>query len=291
MSKINFFLSMVLLESFFCYFCPLNSFKITNEISYMKKIILFVIALCFGVSTFAQPYYGAGKMYVGPSIAGGFLNSQVPKWEEGMFRVSPQASVGAFVGYSFSDLFGIQGEVLYNGSFSDWKSNNIDVPVILTVQFFDHQHFGLGLMYHHPFNTLGNIQGFVDYDVKTTQSSNLYAIAEFSTLTERIFKIGNIVIFTGEITKTRAFFKFGYALLPTKANVSINANYLGIIADHPNKISFSPFFFEFGLRYNFLGMHEDYNYKKSNSKSGRVGKSKGMKKGKNKRKSSSRSRR
>lgn len=167
----------------------------------MKKIILFVIALCFGVSTFAQPYYGAGKTYIGPSIAGGFLNSQVPKWEEGMFRVSPQASVGAFVGYSFSDLFGIQGEVLYNGSFSDWKSNNIDVPVILTVQFFDHQHFGLGLMYHHPFNTLGTIQGFVDYDILTTQSSNIYAIAEFSTLTEKVFRFGNFVILLVKLQK------------------------------------------------------------------------------------------
>ena len=67
--------------------------------------------------------------------------------------------------------------------------------------------------------------------------------------------------------------------------------YPRILADNPSSISFSPFFFEFGLRYNFLGMHEDYNYKKSNSKSGRGGKSKGMKKGKNKRKSSSRSRR
>jgi hypothetical protein len=233
----------------------------------MKKALLFLTLLGFSLSASAQ-FYGANRFYVGPSIGGGFYSTNMSKedggWNESIGNFNPHFSAGAFFGYSFSDLFGFQVEGLYRGTFGgDWKSGNIQIPAMIMVQFAEHQHFGLGIIYNHTLNNPSYFEGPIQFEFESVTNSSIYAYAEFSSLTEKIFKDGNYTVFTGELRKLRAFFKFAYAITPTTIKFKPNSCPI-TLWEAPPSISFRPFFFEFGVRYDIPTLFDSGNNTKPN---------------------------
>lgn len=233
----------------------------------MKKTLILFALLGLTFSASAQ-FYGANRFYVGPSLGGGFYSMNMSKeeagWNESISNFAPHFSAGAFFGYSFSDLLGFQVEALYRGTFGgDWNTGSIQIPAMIMIQFAEHQHFGLGVIYNHTLKNQDYFQGPINFEFKSVTNSPIYAYAEFSSLTERLFKVGNYTVFTGQIQKLRAFLKFAYAITPT--TIEFKPNTTGItLWEAPPSISFHPFFFEVGIRYDIPTLFDSGNSKKPN---------------------------
>ncbi len=234
----------------------------------MKKLLLFIILSGVALSVSAQ-HYRANQWHVGPTGSFGFQNRNMEKWDEGLSNVNPQASFGAFVGYSFTDLLGVQVDGLYNGTFGDGTTNTLQIPAMFMLQFAEYMHFGVGLMYQYSFKHPNNMVGVIQYNFSAVNNNYLSAFVELSSLTERIFTIGNYTYFTGEIQKTRAFFRFGYAITPASFTLVPEEDIL--VVDVPKKVEFHPFFFEFGLRLDILSLFDDGGNNHRKSSGGKTG--------------------
>lgn len=233
----------------------------------MKKLLLLFLGFALVQNLNAQ-HYSANTFFVGPSISGGFANSNIKKWEEGINNVGPYYSFGAFMGYCVSDIIGFQIEGFYsNGTDNITSTESIRIPATLNFQFASHQHLGVGLLYRHALKNSTQLDGgMINYVFQDINTNGLYAILEFSTLTNVLESAGyNRVIVTDELTKTRLFLRAGYAITPFTFTL-VPEEYI-LITDQPvGEFKFNPFFFEVGIRYDLISLFSDNAPKKSKSK-------------------------
>lgn len=233
----------------------------------MKKLLLLIILSGVTLSVPAQ-HYRANQWHIGPTAGFGIYNRNMEKWSEGFSNISPKANIGAFLGYSFTDLLGVQVEGLYDGCFGNISSNTLQIPAMFMLQFAEHNHFGVGLIYQHSYKHPMSIEGATTYYFSAANNNYLSAFVEFSALTEKIFKIGRFTYWTGEIQKTRAYLRFGYAITP--ASYTIIPQEI-VMNDAPKKVEFHPFFFEVGLRLDLLSLSDDGGNHYRKSSGGKIG--------------------
>ncbi|MDD2287319.1 MAG: hypothetical protein PHY55_00635 [Bacteroidales bacterium] len=236
----------------------------------MKKLLLLFLGFALVQNLNAQ-HYSANTFFVGPSISGGFANNNIKKWDEGINNAGPYYSVGAFIGYCLTDVIGVQIEGFYsNGIDNITASESIRIPATLNFQFASHQHLGVGLLYRHAFKDFTKLDGgMLNYQFERLNVNKLYAIVEFSTLTNYLKLIGlNNFAVTDELTKTRFFMRGGYAIIPSTFTLVPQTEIL--ISEQPvGEVKFNPFFFEMGIRYDLISLFSDNSPKKSKSKTRR----------------------
>lgn len=236
----------------------------------MKKLLLLFLGFALVQNLNAQ-HYSANTFFVGPSISGGFANNNIKGWDDGIFNVGPYYSVGAFVGYSFTDVLGLQIEGFYsNGEGNVTSTESIRIPATLNFQFASHQHLGVGLLYRHALKNSTQLEGgMINYVFQDINTNGLYAILEFSTLTNVLESAGyNRVIVTDVLTKTRLFLRGGIAITPFTFTLIPEEGVQ--ITDQPvGEFKFNPFFFEMGIRYDLISLFSDNSPKKSKSKTRR----------------------
>lgn len=236
----------------------------------MKKLLLLFLGFALVQNLNAQ-HYSANTFFAGPSVSGGFANNNIKKWDEGVFNVGPYYSLGAFMGYSFTDVFGFQIEGLYsNGEGNVTSTEAIRIPATFNFQFASHQHLGIGLLYRHALKNSTQLDGgMINYTFQEINTNGLYAILEFSTLTNVLQSAGyNRVIVTDALTNTRIFFRGGYVITPFTFTLVPETQIL--ITEQPvGQVKFSPFFFEVGIRYDLVSLFDDSKPQKSKSKTRR----------------------
>ncbi|MBP1629615.1 MAG: hypothetical protein H6Q15_508 [Bacteroidetes bacterium] len=225
----------------------------------MKKLLSFCIVFLLATSLYAQ-LYEANKWYVGPAAGAGYNNLQM-KIDDNFNNHNFKYDVGAYLGYSFSDLLGVQVDALYSGGFGSFESKSIQIPAMVTIQFLRFQHFGVGLMYNYCFENPKGYEGIIFHPFTSVNNNYLSVIAEFSTLLARISKVGNIVYFLGGEVNTRCFIRGGLALTPCQYTIATEE--FEIYNDVPLKMEYKPFFIEFGLRLDLISRikGEDVNAK------------------------------
>lgn len=222
-----------------------------RKLKFTSVLLLF---LALGLNLKAQDNdYAAGQWSFGPHLSwtAGFRTGG---GDFGGYAMGINA--GAYFGYSFTDLLGVNTGVLYgNDGLFFFESEYIKVPALLLFQFSS-KHLGLGFQYHHSITELDKTV-FVDYN-----ESYLSAIIEFGYFPQIPYYAGGEIIYLP--SKMRTLIRVGYALTPKTYTILGEMPYEEGAVRKPNTDKqFNPIFFEFAVQYN-IGQH--FNNQKATRK-------------------------
>lgn len=221
----------------------------TNNTNMKKLKIIFAVILLSALNLNAQDNeYEAGQLHFGPHLSGIIGGSGDDFISGGIFG---GFQAGAYGGYSFTDLIGVNVSALY--SYEDWFSfshNYIKVPALLLFQF-NSTHIGLGVQYNFLLSTkIREDEGPLSF--KGNHLSGVIEVGYFPLIPFFSPEVGLFY----EKSIIRNVIRVGYALTPIS------------ILDSEGAFSFKSFFLEAGIQYN-IGQHfydKKYSKKKYKSK-------------------------
>lgn len=214
----------------------------------MKKIkIIFIAALFITINLNAQnDEYEAGQWHFGPHLSA-FFGAASGENSDEIGGINIGINAGAFGGYSFTDLIGVNVSALYSyEDWLEWKYNYLRVPALLLFQF-NTKHLGLGIQYSHlltsdfrdvtPFKSSNYLSGIIEY--------GYYPNLLFFSPTEGFFTERSII---------RYIIRIGYAITPLTTTAE------------GAKGNLKPFFLETCIQYNIGRNFHDNKYSKKRSK-------------------------
>lgn len=152
----------------------------------MKKRILFLLVVCFGIVASAQTEFG---------IKGG-LNFTFFKVNEGDFGTNPDTEIGyyggIFVDVPIDNGFHIQPELLYKG-IGDFRFLN--APVYLKYDIYDSVHILVGPSLNYFFDFFSNkfkvrADLSLDYDFSSDLSMHMKYTIGFEELSPNVLFLG-----------------------------------------------------------------------------------------------------
>lgn len=188
-----------------------------------------------------ENYYEAGQLHFGPHI-GVSLGFHTNK------DIFVGYDIGAYGGYSFTDLLGVNVSALYGRELGiGQKINYLKVPVLLLFQF-NSNHLGIGFQYNHPLTQIDKL-------LYTSISNNhLSCIIEFGSHSS-VFNVFSALL-DDNSSIFRSLIRVGYAITPTSyVYQEITSEDVYRLVEYKN----NPFFVELALQYN-IGQH--FNDKK-----------------------------
>ncbi|MCK9163620.1 MAG: hypothetical protein M0O93_04660 [Bacteroidales bacterium] len=202
--------------------------------------IILLVLFAFTLNLNAQEDdYEAGQWHFGPHF-GLVIGSSIGDIKQDF---SLGYDIGAYAGYSFTDLIGVNLSALYgHEDFVSSKMDYLKIPALFLLQF-NAKHLGLGFQYNHALTKQDGLE-YLSYN-----NNYLSGIIEF----------GYIYMFSVDagISGIRSLIRVGYAITPR--SYTLGESVLWGVTTPKEKFDYNPYFIEFAVQYN-IGQH--FNDKK-----------------------------